>query len=444
MNYKAGALAVAALSASLSSAEAAKKQPNVIVILADDLGYADVGFTGCKDIRTPNLDQLAKEGVVCTNGYANHPFSGPSRAALMSGRYPYRFGFEMNPGHDPNSMQGVPTTEKIFPQRMQEVGYKTAGFGKWHLGAAEPLLPWNRGFDYFYGFIGGSHSYYISKVTDPIDNGLTGAMMRNNKPETFEGYLTRVLSAEAVKFVEENKSDPFFIYLSYNAPHAPLQAPSADKARYADIKDPKRQTYAAMVDIMDEGVGDVVEALKRNKIYEDTLIFFLSDNGGPEGTSSSNKPFKGQKGSLNEGGVHVPFLVSWPAQIKGGRVYEYPVNSIDISRTAVAVAGANATSALGMDGVDLIPFLTGKQKGEPHDMIFWRAGNNASQSAVSADGYKYLKKGKNPVEIYNLREDIGETKSIAAGSADKTKKMKAAIDEWNKTNVPNVIVPMKH
>ncbi len=442
LNYK--FMTIVALGASMASVAEAAKRPNVIVILADDMGFADAGFTGSKDIKTPNLDALAADGVVFTNGYANHPFSGPSRAALMSGRYQYRFGFEANPGHDPNSMQGVPLSETLFPERMQSVGYKTCAIGKWHLGGAPALHPCNRGFDFFYGFIGGSHDYFASSISDPNDNGPKAVVMRNKKVETFDGYLTNVLTDNAVQFVEDNKDDPFFVYLAYNAPHAPLQAPKVNVAKYAHIKDWKRRTYAAMVDAMDIGIGRVVETLKKNGLYENTLIFFMSDNGGPSDNGSCNEPFRGHKGSLLEGGVHVPFMACWPAKFKAGATYDYPVNSLDISRTAVAVAKGDIKKAPMMEGTDLVPYVTGKQKSAPHEFIYWRAGNGVSKSAVSSTGEKYMIWGKNAPKLYNLTNDITEEVDVASKSPQSVKAMGKAVEEWNKQNIDNKIVPMKH
>ena len=207
-------------------------RPNIIVIMADDMGYADAGFTGATDIRTPNLDRLAASGVVFTQGYANHPFCAPSRAALLSGQYQHRFGFETNPAYDPaNPVMGIDPGEKLFPQRLQEIGYTTGCIGKWHLGAAEPFHPNNRGFDYFYGFLGGGHDYFKIDLTQPVKEAYLQGLVRNNKPAAFDGYLTTALSRDAVSFIETNKAKPFFLYLAYNAPHMPLQAPPEDIER---------------------------------------------------------------------------------------------------------------------------------------------------------------------------------------------------------------------
>ena len=325
-------------------AQADIKKPNIIVIMADDMGYADAGFTGSLDIKTPNLDEIAASGIVFKQGYVTHPFCGPSRAGLLSGRYQHRFGFETNPAYDPaNSVMGIDPGEKLFPERLKEAGYVTGCIGKWHLGAAEQFNPINRGFDYFYGFLGGGHDYFRIDLTKTVKEGYLQGLIRNNQPADFKGYLTTALSGDAAEFVETNKDNPFFLYLAYNAPHAPQQAPDEDVARYAHIPDKKRRIYAAMVDVMDRGIGDVVAALEKHGIRENTLLFFLSDNGGPQSSpgkptnwnGSSNTPFRGGKGNMYDGGVHVPFILSWPARIAGGQTYEAPVHALDIAATAV-------------------------------------------------------------------------------------------------------------
>ena len=356
-------------------------RPNIVLIMADDMGYADAGFTGAKDIETPNLDNLAKSGVIFTQGYCNHPFCAPSRAALLAGRYHQRFGFEDNPAYDPsNPILGIDPDEKLFPKRLQEAGYTTGGIGKWHLGAAEPFHPNHRGFDYFYGFLGGGHDYFQIDMRRPVREAYFQPLIRNGRPAEFEGYLTTALSRDAVDFIETNKDKPFFLYLAYNAPHTPLQAPDEAIAKYAHIKEEKRRVYAAMVDVMDQGIGEVVQALQRNGLRENTLVFFLSDNGGPQNMSwnpnywngSSNGPFRGGKTNLYDGGLHVPFIASWPARVPAGITYEAPVMALDIARTAVECAGADAMAAPAMEGVDLIPFVRKEKQGPPHEAIFWR------------------------------------------------------------------------
>jgi len=263
----------------------ADDRPNIVVFMADDMGYSDTGFTGSVDIKTPNLDQLAASGMICTSGYVTHPYCGPSRAGLLSGRYQHRFGFETNPAYDPsNPYMGIDPAVTLFPQRLQKVGYRTAVVGKWHLGAAQPFHPLNRGFDYFFGFLGGGHDYFSIDLTKRVKEGYLQALERNGRPADFDGYLTTALSIDAAEFVTKNKENPFFLFVSYNAPHAPLQAPKEAIERYAHLAESKRRRYAAMVDVMDAGIGKVITALEENDLRENTLIFFLSDNGGPQPT----------------------------------------------------------------------------------------------------------------------------------------------------------------
>jgi arylsulfatase A-like enzyme len=425
---------------------AASAKPNIVVILADDLGYADVGFTGCKDIRTPHLDKLAASGVIFTKGYVNHPFCAPSRAALLAGRYQERFGFENNVAYDPaNNSMGIDPAETLFPQRLQKAGYITGGIGKWHLGAAPPFLPNKRGFDYFFGFLGGGHDYFSIDLSKPVAEGYNQGLIRNNQPATFDGYLTTELSRDAVRFVEQNHDKPFFLYLAYNAPHGPMQAPDEDIARYADIPDKRRRIYAAMVDVMDCGIGELVSTLEKKGLRENTLIFFLSDNGGalpstakPQGgNGSSNAPLRDGKGSLYEGGVRVPFIASWPARIPAGTRYEHPVIALDIGRTAVEHAGGNSQSGKPMEGVDLLPYVLGKKQGPPHDALFWRTSDQR-WAILAADGAKAVQNspGKE-AEFYHLTDDISEKTDLRSSQPEKYEALRKGWENWNQKNIPH-------
>ena len=275
------------------------QRPNIVVILADDLGYNDVGFTGKTEIQTPNLDDLANNGVVFTNGYVTHPYCGPSRAGLLTGRAQARFGMENNVSYMPDDPHmGLPLTEVTFPTRLQQAGYKTAMFGKWHLGGAPKYQPNNRGFDYFYGFLDGGHNYMPGEVEVGGD-GYSLPIMRNTGVAEFTEYLTTALSNDAVNYIADSNDTPFLMYLAYNAPHAPLQAPQHFIKKYEHIKDKERRIYAAMIDAMDEGIGRVINALKQQEKLDNTLIFFLSDNGGvypeswlPTFDWADNSPFR--------------------------------------------------------------------------------------------------------------------------------------------------------
>jgi arylsulfatase A-like enzyme len=424
----------------------AVEKPNIIVILADDLGYADVGFMGCKDIRTPHLDQLAASGVTFTKGYVNHPVCAPSRAALLAGRYQQRFGFENNVGYDPsNNLMGIDPAEVLFPQRLQKAGYVTGAIGKWHLGAGAPFHPNQRGFDHFFGFLGGGHDYFDIDLTKPAAEGYLQGLLRNHKPATFEGYLTNAFTEEAVRFVEENREKPFFLYLAYNAPHGPMQAPAEDIARYAEIPDKRRRTYAAMVDVMDRGIGQVMATLEKHRLRENTLVFFLSDNGGPlpsadkpqGGNGSSNAPLRDGKGSLYEGGIRVPFVASWPGRIPPGIRYDPPVIAIDIARTAVQQAGADARTGKAMEGVDLIPYIRGEKQGPPHDALFWRAASEERWAIVKADGTKAIQnQAGNAPALYDLTDDIAEKTDLRSSKADRYAELRRDWETWNQNNIP--------
>lgn len=337
-------LLLACLAALLNLHPLIAAPPNILVILADDLGYADIGAHGCKDIPTPSIDRLAAEGVRCTSGYASHLYCSPMRAGLMAGRYQHRFGYERNIAYDlQNSFMGLPQTELTVAARLQKAGCSTGAFGKWHLGAAAPFSPNKRGFDFFFGFLGGGHDYFEVDLNRPMGEGYQQPLQRNGTPEVLRGYLTTVLAEEAVAFIERQAAQPFFVYLAFNAPHTPMQAPPSYLEKFAAIADPKRRAYAAMVHAMDDGIGRVLSTLDRLQLREKTLVFFLSDNGGPENANASdNGPLRGQKGEMFEGGIRVPFIVSWPGALPAGAIYDHPINSIDIARTAVELAGAPA------------------------------------------------------------------------------------------------------
>ncbi|MGJ8641190.1 MAG: sulfatase family protein [Opitutaceae bacterium] len=433
------------------------EKPNILVILADDLGYADLGFTGSKDINTPQLDRLAAEGVIFENGYVTHAYCGPSRAGLITGRYQARFGMEINATYSPfDEHMGLPVTEKTFGKRLQSAGYRTGIIGKWHVGAAPPFHPNNRGFDYFYGFLSGGHDYFPKNVQTHmplrLDNGKPnyGAnegtslpLLRNQNAAEFDEYLTTALSRDAARFVEDS-DQPFCLYLAYNAPHSPLQAPQSYIDKYTHIEDRKRRTYAAMIDAMDEGIGMVVDALKASGKYENTLIFFLSDNGGavPQPWNkyedwADNGPFKDGKTAVYEGGVHVPFIMHWPAGLPKGKRYSNPVSALDITATAVALAGGD-NSAPKLDGVNLVPFITGESTGIPHEAIFWRERGDMTW-AVRTPRAKYLHqngKSKGP-ELYNMVEDPYETNNIVDAFPELRAQMAKLWNEWNVGNVAN-------
>ncbi|MGC6455237.1 MAG: sulfatase [Coraliomargaritaceae bacterium] len=443
----------------LLSAE--EERPNILVILADDLGYADLGYTGSKVIQTPNIDRLAADGVIIENGYVTHPYCGPSRAGLITGRYQARFGMEINASYSPfDRHMGLPVDEKTFATRLKAANYRTGIIGKWHLGAAYTFHPNNRGFDYFYGFLSGGHDYFPENIHTHLpllqENGKLNygsnegtylPLLRNTGPGEFEEYLTTALSRDAARFVTDSKH-PFCLFLSYNAPHTPLQAPQEYIEKYKQIEDREERIYAAMVDAMDHGIGMVLQALEESGKLENTLIFFLSDNGGtvpqpwnPRENWCNNGPFKDGKTSVYEGGVHVPFIIHWPSKLKGNKTFQPIVSALDIAATAVAVGNGDATGKP-MDGVNLIPFLTGEAKGQPHEALFWRSRSNHTW-AVRTEKAKYLYqngKSKGP-ELYNMVNDPYEINNVV----EEYPEVRAQLgDLWNKWNAQNIATNQLH
>ena len=412
-------------------AGAATRRPNILLIVADDLGYADVGFNGCKDFATPNIDSIAKSGVRFTNGYVSHPFCSPTRSGLMTGRYQQRYGYENNPKYDPHDeIYGVPLSETMLPQTLSAAGYSTGIVGKWHLGAAPKFHPMKRGFQEMFGFIGGGHDYFKAEMEgDPKEYFIP--IQRNGKPVEEKEYLTEAFSREAAAFVRRHPKDPFFLYLAYNCPHTPQQVSDKYLERYKHLKDPKRRLYAAMMSAMDDGIGQVLAAVREQKLDSDTLIFFFSDNGGPiDVNGSSNTPLRAGKGSVYDGGIRVPFAARWTGRLPAGKQFHHPVISLDIFPTAAALAGAKLPAGKKLDGVDLMPHLLGAATKPPHERLFWRMGGGVS-FAVREGNYKLVKTADG-TQIYDLDKDIGETKDLAATHPEILKRLDNAREQWNK------------
>jgi arylsulfatase A-like enzyme len=404
----------------------AARKPNIVLIVADDLGYGELSIQGSKDIPTPNIDSIARNGVRFTNGYVSCPVCSPTRAGLLTGRYQQRFGHEFNPGPPQQAEEdfGLPLSETTIAARLKSLGYATGMFGKWHLGFKPEYNPTKRGFDEFFGFLGGAHPYFDV-------NGRQGnPIMRGAQAVDEPSYLTDAFAREAVSFIERRKSEPFFLYLPFNAVHNPLQAADKYLARFNSITDQKRKTFAAMMAAMDDAVGKVLTKLRESKLEENTLVFFIADNGGPTPqTTSGNGPLNGFKGQTLEGGIRVPFMMQWKGKLPEGKLYEMPVIALDIHPTVVAAAGGKIPSEARLDGRNLIPYLLGETKGRPHDQLFWRFGD---QTAIRSGDWKLVKtRGARTPHLYNLAADIGERNDLAAKHPDKVKELQAAYDKWN-------------
>lgn len=401
------------------------RKPYVLVIVADDLGYADVGFHGGRQIPTPNLDALAAGGTRCTNGYVSCPVCSPTRAGLVTGRYQQRFGHELNPGGGGVREDfGLPLTEKTVASALKPAGYATGIVGKWHLGSSPKFNPLERGYDEFFGFLGGAHSYLLGDDRDKAQPILRGRDTVDEKE-----YLTDAIGREATSFVERHREQPFLLYVTFNAVHLPQEAPAKYLDRFKNIEDEKRHKYAAMLSALDDNVGLLLNKLRDLKLDNDTLVFFISDNGGPtRANASSNDPLHGNKATVWEGGIRVPFVVRWPGHVPAGAVYEQPVISLDIAATTAAAAGAKLGGDNKVDGVDLLPFFTGNVKSAPHDTLYWRFG---PQWAIRQGNLKLLKTGDQPPQLFDLQADIGEEHDLAADKPEVVEQLGKAYQQWN-------------
>ncbi len=413
------------ISAGLALAAAAARPPNIIVILSDDQGYADVSFNPHhpKEVHTPNIDALARGGVICTQAYISGNVCSPTRAGLMTGRYQQRVGiYTAGEGGS-----GLPLTEKIFPQYLKPAGYVTAAFGKWHLGLTTEYSPAARGFDEFYGFLGrGAHPYFDLAVPDhPLYRGL--------EPITDKGYLTTRLTDEAVAFIQRNKAKPFYVHLAYNAVHAPAEAPEEDIKSF-NTGDKARDVLMAMLKHLDLGIGRVVATLKQEGLFENTLIVFLTDNGGSKAMGANNAPLRGAKQQNYEGGIRTPFVVSWPAQLKAGTKCDVPVISLDLLPTALAAAGITAAPEKPFDGRNILPVLKGDAT-PLHPNLFWSEGGESGEWAVRSGNWK-LVGAPQRAELFDLAADPAEKTNLAVQRPEKVKELTALYDAWLEEMAP--------
>lgn len=458
----------------------AERPPNIILILADDLGWNDLTYAGGGiaggSVPTPNIDSIAAEGVTFTNGYAANGTCAPSRAAIMSGRYGTRFGFEFTPT-PPGMMRlaalaptpsnrlreiisypgaesvdfadmGMPTSEITIAELLAGQGYHTAHIGKWHIGTTNGMAPIDQGFDEsllmesgLYLPVNDPDVVNSRQDFDPIDRFLWAAMRfasswNGGEPFSPDRYLTDYYTEQAVRMIDANKDRPFFLYLAHWAPHTPLQATREDYEALSHIDDHRERVYAAMIRSLDRGVGQVLEALKRNGLEDNTLVLFSSDNGGAGyiGLPEVNKPFRGWKMTSFEGGIHVPFFAKWPARIAPGTVNRSPVHHFDLYATAAAAGGAPLPTDRVVDGIDLLPYVLGVTEGAPHQALFWRSG--ASQSAL-VDGWKLnVSEPPGRAWLFNLSQDPNEQNDLSAERPDKLAALQAALAAHNAEQAP--------
>ncbi|MBI3879346.1 MAG: sulfatase-like hydrolase/transferase [Verrucomicrobia bacterium] len=421
----------------------AASRPNILLLVADDLGYGELSCQGNPEIPTPHIDSLARNGVRFTAGYVTAPLCSPSRAGLITGRFQSRFGHELNAigkqNLDPEI--GLPLTERTLADHLKAAGYATGIVGKWHLGATEKFQPLRRGFDEFFGFLHEGH-YYVP----PPYRGVYSRFRTNENPYDADNsliagtreivetnYLTDAFTREAVGFIERHRAQPWFLYVPYNAVHSPMQAKLADVEKFSAITNAHRAVFAAMLHSLDESVGAILAKLRALGLEDDTLIFFLSDNGGPTAElTSSNLPLNGGKGSLLEGGIRIPFLAQWKGRIPAGKVFTPPVSSLDLVPTALAAAGVDG-GGKNLEGSDLVPFLSGAKAGVPHEALFWRIGE---QRAARAGQWKFVQRGKSAAKLYDLDADISETHDLAAERPEVLARLQTAYANWDRQNVP--------
>lgn len=458
-------LFVLAITGALAGAE----QPNIIILFADDLGYGELTCQGNPEIPTPHIDSIANHGVRFTDGYVAGPNCSPSRAGLLTGRIPTRFGYEFNPIGAINEQPGIglPAEETTLGEALQDAGYTTGLIGKWHQGGTAAYHPLRHGFDEFFGFLHEGHYFvpppYLGVTTmlrrKTLPTGLTGRwvgkkdliytdhmggnepdydadnpIVRGGQPVVETEYLTDAFTREAIDFIDRHDDKPFLLYLAYNAVHSPLQGSNKYMQKFSHIQDIHRRIFAAMLANLDDSVGAVLEQLRKSKLEQKTIVFFLSDNGGPtRELTSSNSPLRGSKGTLYEGGVRVPFMVQWKGRIPPAQVYEKPICSLDIFATIAANCdGVDAPAQL--EGVDLIPYLTEDKTESPHKTLFWRQGGKA---ALRHGNWKLVRTGRRKQsshsdwELYDLANDLSEERNLAKSEPERLGEL---IEIWETMN----------
>lgn len=397
-------------------------RPNILIFLCDDTGWGEFGFQGNKQIPTPNIDSIAAAGMRFTQGYVSGPYCSPTRAGLMTGRYQTRFGHEFNSAASPKL--GLSLKEKTIADHFKGLGYATAAVGKWHLGGSLEHRPTARGFDEFYGTLANTP---FLKPNQFVDSRKSNEV---SPPGEADFYTTDAYAARAADFIEKSKGKPWLLYLPFNAQHAPLEAPKKYMDRFPMIEEANRRTFAAMMSAMDDAVGKVLAKVREIGQEENTLVFFLSDNGGPtRSTTSQNGGLRGFKSTTWEGGVRVPFSMQWKGRIPAGKVYEFPIIQLDILPTALAAAGQEVKPEWKLDGVNLLPYLTGQNSGRPHETLYWRFGE---QWAIRHGDFKLVKgTGAPSTMLVDLSKDIAEATDLSAANPHKVKELQALYDKWN-------------
>ena len=409
-------------------------QPNVVLIITDDLGWADLGSYGATDIRTPNLDRLASEGLRLTDFYANGVTCSPTRAGLMSGRYQQRYGIEAPlPNVERAGDRGLPATGYSLPQLLKNHGYATALVGKWHLGYVEDKSPNAHGFDYFFGLKSGYHDYYTHH-----DGGGQPDLWENDRPIESAGYTTDLVTQRAARFIDEHKNEPFFLDVAYTAPHWPYQVPgnpsvAPGNARHVmpqDLETSTRSDYVAMVEHLDEQIGELLAVIERAGIAEDTVVIFTNDNGGE--WLSSSAPLFGRKWTVFEGGIRVPAIVRWPGRIPTGSVSDQVGITMDLTASILAVTGAAVPAEAKLEGVDLFPVWEGRAP-QIERTLFWRSGSGAAkQTAVRRGDWKLVVDGPHTY-LFNLRTDLSERNDMAKSRQDVAQELYPLLTSWEAT-----------
>jgi len=427
------------------SATAAADKLNILVIVADDLGYADIGVHGGKVVPTPNIDALAASGVRCTSGYVSCPYCSPTRAGFLTGRYQTHFGHEFNPHVGDEAKLGLPLDQRTIADRFHAAGYATALIGKWHQGFGAAFHPQSRGFDEFFGFLVGGHNFILHKDAEAVFGSAHSHDMiyRGRDVQKLDGYTTDLFTDEAINFIDRQAAKPWFLYLAYNAVHTPLEIVEKHKTRIpAEITDPDRRGYLSLLLGLDDAIGRVATHLSKTGHDKDTLVFFFSDNGGSGRkpffayNTGVNAPLRGSKGQTLEGGIRVPFFVSWPGKLPAGKVYDRPVIALDVLPTALTAAGIKVPA--NCDGIDLLPHLKGEINAPPHTSLYWRFG---PQKAVRRGQWKLVDwrdhdaKKNSGWQLYDLAKDIGEHDDLAQSQPQLVAELSQEWDQWNAKNI---------